>query len=119
MCMHDSTLECRPSLSPSQIADLRLAALQMSGPKRRAFEAEMTLKYCGGEPPTGRNLFLVGDARPWRLAWQRDAPGSFVLVHNRPSVDANAGKTSIRRRTQRFVDSPMRMRNKTRRSARV
>src|SRR5438128_83347 len=26
MRMHNSTLECRPSLSPSQIADLRLAA---------------------------------------------------------------------------------------------
>ena len=59
MCMHDSTLECRPSLSPSQIADLRLAALQMSGLKRRAFEAEMTLKYCGGAP-TGRNPFGWG-----------------------------------------------------------
>ena len=30
--------------SPSQIADLRLAAAPMSGPKRRAFEAEMALK---------------------------------------------------------------------------
>ena len=67
MCMHDSTLECRPSLSPPQIADLRLAALQMSGPKRRAFEAEMTLKYCGGAPYWPKP-FLVGDARPWRLA---------------------------------------------------
>ena len=118
MCMHDSTLECRPSLSPSQIADLRLAALQMSGPKRRAFEAEMTLKYCGGSPLLAE-IPLVAGARPWRLAWQRDAPGSFVLVHNRPSVDANAGKTSLRRRPQRFVDSPMRMRSKTRRSARA
>jgi Rhodopirellula transposase DDE domain len=60
MCMHDSTLECRPSLSPSQIADLRLAALQMSGPKRRAFEAEMTLKYCGGSPLLAETLFGWG-----------------------------------------------------------
>src|SRR4030095_5829704 len=44
MCMHVSPLEYRPSLSPSQIADLRLAASQMSGPTRRAFEAEV-----GGE----------------------------------------------------------------------
>ena len=50
MCMHDAPLEYRPSLSPSQIADLRLAASQMSGPKRRAFEAEMAVKYCGGNP---------------------------------------------------------------------
>ena len=60
MCMHDSTLECRPSLSPSQIADLRLAASQMSGPKRRTFEAEMALKYCGGNPLRAETLFGWG-----------------------------------------------------------
>ena len=58
MRMHDSTLECRPSLSPSQIADLRLAASQMSGPKRRAFEAEMALKHCGGNPLLAETLSL-------------------------------------------------------------
>ena len=50
MGMHDSTLACRPSLSPSQIAALRLAASQRSGPKRRAFAAEMAVKYGGGNP---------------------------------------------------------------------
>src|SRR5436309_4557213 len=60
MCMRDSTLECRPSLSPSQIADLRLAASQMSGPKRRAFEAEMALKHCGGNPLRAETLFGWG-----------------------------------------------------------
>jgi len=50
MGMQDATLEFHPSLSPSQIADLRLAASQMSGPTRRAFEAEMAVKYCGGTP---------------------------------------------------------------------
>ncbi len=60
MGMQDSTLECRPSLSPSQIADLRLAASQMSGPKRRAFEAEMALKHCGGNPLRAATLFGWG-----------------------------------------------------------
>ena len=60
MCMRDSTLECRPSLSPSQIADLRLAASQMSGPTRRAFEAEMAVKYCGGTPLLAETLFGWG-----------------------------------------------------------
>lgn len=60
MCMHDSTLGCRPSLSLSQIADLRLAASQLSGPKRRAFEAEMALKYCGGNPLRAETLFGWG-----------------------------------------------------------
>ena len=60
MYMQDSTLECRQPLSPSQIADLRLAASKMSGPKRRAFEAEMTLKYCGGNPLLAETIFGWG-----------------------------------------------------------
>src|SRR6266850_3648830 len=55
MCMPHAPLQSRPSLSPSQIADLRLAASKMTGPERRAFEAEMTLKYCGGN-------FLMAEA---------------------------------------------------------
>lgn len=50
MCMPHSTFESQPSLRPSHIADLRLAASTMTGPTRRAFEAEMTLKYCRGNP---------------------------------------------------------------------
>ena len=50
MCLQHATLQSRPSLSPSQIADLRLAASKMTGPERRAFEAEMPLKYCAGNP---------------------------------------------------------------------
>ncbi len=56
MGMQDATLEFHPSLSPSQIADLRLAASQMSGPTRRAFEAEMAVKYCGGNPLLAETL---------------------------------------------------------------
>jgi hypothetical protein len=32
----------------------------MSGPKRRAFEAEMTLKYCGGNPLRAETIFGWG-----------------------------------------------------------
>src|SRR5713101_2271880 len=60
VCMQDSTLEFRQPLSPSQIADLRLVASKMSGPKRRAFEAEMTLKYCGGKPLLAEAVFGWG-----------------------------------------------------------
>ena len=60
VCMQDSTLEFHQPLSPSQIADLRLAASKMSGPKRRAFEAEMTLKYCGGKPLLAETIFGWG-----------------------------------------------------------
>jgi hypothetical protein len=48
--MHRAMLASLPLPSPSQIADLRLAASNMTGPTRRAFEAEMTLKYCDGHP---------------------------------------------------------------------
>src|SRR5882724_10675855 len=60
MGMQDSTLEYRPSLSPSPIAALRLAASQMSGPTRRAFEAEMAVNYCGGNPLLAETLFGWG-----------------------------------------------------------
>jgi len=60
MCMPHATLQSRPSQSPSQIADLRLAASKMTGPTRRAFEAEMTLKYCGGNPLMAEAIFGWG-----------------------------------------------------------
>ena len=50
MSLPDSALALHQPLTPSQIADLRLAASKMTGTKRRAFEAEMTLKYCEGNP---------------------------------------------------------------------
>ena len=60
MCMPDSPYQNRPPLSASQITDLRLAASQLSGPKRRAFEAEMTLKYCEGNPLIAETVFGWG-----------------------------------------------------------
>ena len=58
--MHDSTLESHQPLRPSQVADLRLAASKMTGPTRRAFQAEMALKYCGGNPLLAETLFGWG-----------------------------------------------------------
>jgi Rhodopirellula transposase DDE domain len=58
--MHDSTLESHQSLRPSQIADVRLAASKMTGPTRRAFQAEMALKYCGGNPLLAETIFGWG-----------------------------------------------------------
>jgi hypothetical protein len=58
--MHDSTLESHPSLRPSQIAGLRLAASKMTGPTRRAFQAEIALKYCGGNPLLAETIFGWG-----------------------------------------------------------
>ena len=56
----DSTLQSHAPLRPSQIANLRLAASKMTGATRRAFQAEMTLKYCGGDPLLAETLFGWG-----------------------------------------------------------
>lgn len=47
-------------LMASQIADLRLAASKMQGAKRRAFQAEMALKYCQGSPRLAETVFGWG-----------------------------------------------------------
>ena len=75
--MHDSTLECRPVTqsvanrrsSSGGIADGRV--------KRRAFEAEMTLKYCRGAPYWPKP-FLVRDA-DHVLAYEKTHRVHFVL----------------------------------------
>jgi hypothetical protein len=56
----DATLESHESLRPSQIVDLRLAASKMTGATRRAFQAEMALQYCGGNPLLAETLFGWG-----------------------------------------------------------
>jgi hypothetical protein len=54
-------------LSPSQIEDLQLASSKLLGAARRSFQAEMTLKYCGGRARLaetvlgwGRNTVALG-----------------------------------------------------------
>jgi hypothetical protein len=60
MCMPHATFPNQPSLTSSQIADLRLAAAKLTGPQRRSFEAEMTLKYCEGNPLKAEAVFGWG-----------------------------------------------------------
>jgi hypothetical protein len=60
MGMHTAPFEGHQPLSPSPIADLRLAASTMTGAHRRAFEAEMTVKYCGGNPLLAETVFGWG-----------------------------------------------------------
>lgn len=52
-----------PPLPVSQMQDLRLAAAQMTGAARRAFQAEMTLKYGEGSARFAETL----------LGWSREA----------------------------------------------
>ena len=58
-----STRTATLQLSLNQIEDLRLAAAPMTGAARRAFQAEMTLKYCHGSARLAETL----------LGWSRDA----------------------------------------------
>jgi hypothetical protein len=60
MGVHAAPFEGPQPLSPSQIADLRLAAAKMTGANRRAFEAEMTVKYCEGNPLLAETTFGWG-----------------------------------------------------------
>ena len=60
MCMQHAIRQSRPSLTPSQIADLRLASSKLTGPERRSFEAAMTLKYCEGNPLMAAAVFGWG-----------------------------------------------------------
>ena len=57
------SLSIPENLVPEQIADIRLAASKMSGSQRRDFMAEMSLKYCSGNPRSTENVF----------GWSRDA----------------------------------------------
>ena len=58
--MQASAPRCVQPPTPEQIADLRLAASKMPGAKRRAFEAEMTVKYCGGNARLAESVFGWG-----------------------------------------------------------
>lgn len=60
MLIFASTPTVSVSPTPQQIADLRLAASQMHGATRRAFQAEMALKYCEGNARRAEDVFGWG-----------------------------------------------------------
>lgn len=64
-----------PQISPQQMADLRLAATQMSGAKRRAFQAEMAEQYCAGNARQAERMF----------GWSRETV-EVGLAERRPGV---------------------------------
>ena len=47
-------------LTPSQVEDLCLAASKMTGASRRAFQAQMCIKYCGGSARKAEIVFGWG-----------------------------------------------------------
>ena len=52
-----SPVQASPCLNESQREDLRLAAAHLTGVKRRAFQAEMTLQYCNGSARQAESQF--------------------------------------------------------------
>src|SRR5262249_23609342 len=60
MYMSASTLPCFQLPSAEQSADLRLAASKMTGATRRAFPAEMAMKYCAGDARLAETVFGWG-----------------------------------------------------------
>ena len=60
MWIQASTQRCLQPPTPEQITDLRLAAAKMTGATRRAFQAEMTVKYCGGNARQAESIFGWG-----------------------------------------------------------
>ena len=49
--------EEKVSLEASHLEDIRLASSKMTGSKRRAFQAEMALKYCSGSARCAEDVF--------------------------------------------------------------
>jgi Rhodopirellula transposase DDE domain len=92
--MQDSTLESQPSLRPSQIAEWRLAASKMTGPTRRALQAEMALNYCGGNPVLTETIF----------GWGRH-PVEVGLAARRTRIRGLGAQTAFSGR-QRWEDTP-------------
>jgi hypothetical protein len=72
------------SLTPSQIHDLRLAASKMTGATRRAFQAEMTLKYCHGRARLAETL----------LGWNRETV-EVGLAEHRTGIICLAAHTAF------------------------
>ena len=94
MSMPDSALAFHQPLTPSQIADLRLAASKMTGAKRRAFEAEMTLKYCAGNPLQAEITF----------GWSRRTV-ALGLAESRTGIRCLGAQSAFSGR-QRWEDTP-------------
>src|SRR5256885_15915187 len=85
----------RPSLTPSQIQDLRLAASKMTGASRRAFQAEMTLKYCRGSARLAETI--LGSSR---------AAVEVGLAEHRTGTLCLSGQAAIRGRRHRGEQGP-------------
>ena len=70
------------SLDAGHIEDIRLASTKMTGADRRAFQAQMALKYCGGNPRRAEDVFGWG-RQAVRLGLHEQRSGIVCLGHHR------------------------------------
>jgi hypothetical protein len=85
------------SLTPSQIHDLRLAASKMTGATRRAFQAEMTLKYCHGSARRAETI----------MGWNREAVEVGLAEHRTGIIclDAHAAFSGRKRWEEQYPEA--------------
>jgi hypothetical protein len=90
------------SLTPGQIHDLRLAASKMTGARRRAFQAEMTLKYCHGSARLAETI----------MGWSRAAVEVGLAEHRTglTCLGAPAGFSGRKRWEQQYPEAAERRR---------
>ena len=89
-------------LSASQIQDLQFAAAQMTGTARRAFQAEMTLKYCHGSARFAETLF----------GWSRNTVEVGVAEHRTGivCVGAHAAWSGRKRWEEKYPEAAVALR---------
>ena len=65
----------RDQLTWNQLEDLKFASSKMTGARRRAFQADIALKYCDGNPNLTEIIFgwgrgLRGNGCCWRMCYK-------------------------------------------------
>jgi transposase len=83
-------------LTASQIADLRLAASKMQGAERRAFQAEMALKYCQGSPRLTETILGWGRENVTLGLAEKRTGISCVGAHSVPQSDGVISRCDLK-----------------------
>jgi len=74
-------------LEASHLEDIQLASSKMTGADRRAFQAEMALKYCGGNPRRAEDVF-GWSRKAVQLGLHEKRSGMVCLGHHQFSCGA-------------------------------
>ena len=96
--------ESKVSLEAGHVEDIQLASTKMTGADRRAFQAEMALKYCSGKP--NRRPKVSCDGIPFSSFRKRRSQSIRSFPHasmptksSTPQTMAQTARTSISTRS--------------------